>query len=85
MLEEATKRNKKQQIKIDRLRDISTDLLEALEGLIEVAQAVQRQADEALLNYFWERAPAAQVSYDSLTAAIKIANAATARANEEFR
>jgi len=69
----------------DRLRDISTDLLEALEGLAEVAQAALDLADDNLRLYFYDRLPNAQASYDALSAAVKIANAAIARANEESK
>ncbi|KKN24321.1 hypothetical protein LCGC14_0895850, partial [marine sediment metagenome] len=67
----------------DRLRDISTDLLEALEGLVEAAQAALDLADDNLRLHFYDRLPDAQASYDALSAAVKIANAALARANEE--
>ena len=70
---------------LHRLRDISTDLLEALEGLAEVAQAALDQADKNLHQHFYGRLPNAQASYDALSAAVKIANAATARANEESK
>ncbi len=69
----------------DRLRDISTDLLEALEGLAEVAQAALDQADKNLHKHFYGRTHEAQASYAALSAAVRIASAATARANEESK